>query len=103
MPSIEASGGRSRRAGKGFISALMRSLHELHGVLDMTPLAGLFGLAFAFASNRVLRRLGDGRWAMPLEHLPRDGVDLHLGRHGALLRCFGDQIEPVPRSCCGLV
>src|SRR5437868_5271875 len=66
------------------VSALMRSAHDLHGVLDMTPLAGLFRLAHAFASHGVAGRPGDCFDAVPLEHLPRDGVDFHLGCHLAL-------------------
>src|SRR5882757_5421317 len=62
----------------------MRSAHHLHGVLDMTPLLGLFRVALAFTSQRIAGRLGDGSDAMLLEHLPRDGVDLRLGCHLAL-------------------
>jgi hypothetical protein len=65
-------------------STLMRSAHHLHGVLDVTPFLGLFSLAFALASQRIPGCLRDGSDSMLLEHLPRDGVDLRLGRHLAL-------------------
>src|ERR1700730_10155687 len=64
----------------------MRSAHHLHGVLDMTPLAGFFAIAPALAGQGILVRLGDSLQAMLLEHLPRDGVNLHFGCHVALLR-----------------
>jgi hypothetical protein len=65
-------------------SALVRSLHNFHGVFDMTPFARFLGLALALARQSILCRLGNRRRAMPLEHLPRDGVDLHLRSHVAL-------------------
>ena len=71
--------------GLGIISsALVRSPHHLHGVLDVTPLIGLLGFALAFASLRILSRLRDRREAVPLEHLPRDHVNLHFRYHVAL-------------------
>src|SRR5438105_15819468 len=66
-------------------SGLMRPAHHLHGVLEVTPLASLLGLALALAGDRVLRGLVNGLGAVFLEHLARDHVDLHLGNHGALL------------------
>src|SRR6266496_629782 len=65
-------------------SALMRAPHHLHGVLDMTPLLGFIGLALALASQGIAGRLGDRLEAVLLDHLPGDGVDLHLGYHVAL-------------------
>jgi hypothetical protein len=62
----------------------MRSPHDLHGVLDMTPLRGFLRLALAFARQGIAGRLRDRSVAMPFEHLPRDGVDLGLGCHLAL-------------------
>src|SRR5687768_5127600 len=62
----------------------MRSPHHLHGVFDVAPLAGFFRITLALASHGVLGRLGDRARAMPLEHLPRDGVDLGLRCHLAL-------------------
>lgn len=84
-PSAKAASEAARfepRRRRGSIpSALMRSPHHLHGVLDMTPLPGFFRLALALASQGMAGRFGDSVEAMPLEHLPRDGVDLHLGCH----------------------
>jgi hypothetical protein len=65
-------------------SALMRSPHHLHGVLDMTPLIGFFGVTLALASQGIFGRLRNSSGAMSLEHLPRDGVDLGFGCHLAL-------------------
>jgi hypothetical protein len=62
----------------------MRSPHDLHGAFDLTPFVRFLGLALALARQRVLGSFGDGRRAMLLEHLPRDGVDLRLGSHVAL-------------------
>src|SRR6267378_5615477 len=62
----------------------MRSPHHLHGVLDMAPLIGFFGVALALASQGIFGRLRNSSGAMPLEHLPRDGVDLGFGCHLAL-------------------
>ena len=79
-----------RLPGLGIISsALVRSPHHLHGVLDVAPLIGLLGFALAFASLRILSRLRDRREAVPLEHLPRDHVNLHFRYHVAL-----------PMLCC---
>jgi hypothetical protein len=63
---------------------LVRSAHDLDGILDVTPLLGLLGVAPALSSLGVPGRLGDGPEAMPLEHLPRDYVNLHLRHHVAL-------------------
>src|SRR5258707_3198305 len=65
-------------------SALMRASHHLHGVFEVTPFAGFLGLPVALAGDRILRRQGNRRSPMPLEHLTRDGVDLHLGYHDTL-------------------
>jgi len=65
-------------------SALMRAAHHLHGVLDMTPLAGFCGLAVMLAFQRIAGSFRNRRGTVPLEHLARDGVDLHLGCHLAL-------------------
>ena len=62
----------------------MRAPDDLHGVFDMAPLAGFFRLALALAIQGVAGRLRDRFETVPLEHLPRDGVDLHLGYHLAL-------------------
>src|SRR6187200_1723764 len=62
----------------------MRSPHQLHGVLDVTPFPGLFRLALALAGLCILRRLGDRTKTMLFDHLSRDGVDLRLGCHFAL-------------------
>ena len=66
-------------------SALMRSPHHLHGVFDVAPLSGLFGVALVLASFGIVGRLGDSIKAVLLEHLPRDRVNLYLGYHVALL------------------
>src|SRR5882724_12733703 len=65
-------------------SALVRSAHDLDGVLDMAPFLGLLGVALAFACPGILGGLGDGRGAVPLEHLPCDHVKLRLRHHVAL-------------------
>jgi hypothetical protein len=65
-------------------SALVRSLHDLHSAFDMTPFERFLGLALALARQSILCRLGNRRRTMPLEHLPRDGVDLDLRSHVAL-------------------
>lgn len=91
-------------------SALMRSPHHLHGVLDMAPLFGFVGVALALASHGIPRRLGDSLEAVLLEHLPRNRVNLHLGYHVALLmrrpRNHRDRyrlLESFKRSNRGLV
>src|SRR5260370_41618751 len=58
--------------------------HHLHGVLDVTPLLCFIGLALALASQGIAGRFGDRLEAVLLDHLPGDGVDLHLGYHVAL-------------------
>ena len=73
----------------------MRSPHSLHGVLDMTPLRGFFRLALALASLGIAGRLGDRLEAVLLDHLPGDGVDLHLGCHVALLMHSAAEIGSV--------
>src|SRR6266568_9055748 len=65
-------------------SALMRAPHHLHGVLDVTPLLGFICLALVLASLGIAGRLGDRLVAKLNNHLPGDGVDLHLGYHVAL-------------------
>ena len=90
--------GMARRGPLGHLwSALMRSSHHLHGVLDMTPLPCFLSIAFALASHRILGCLGDCRQAMLLQHLSRDGVNLHLGYHPALLE-VSDQPPPSERA-----
>jgi hypothetical protein len=37
----------------------MRSPHHLHGVFDMAPLSGFFGVALVLARLGILGRLGD--------------------------------------------
>jgi hypothetical protein len=77
-----ASGALPRRQR----SALVRSLHDLHGIFDMTPFVSLFHLTLVLASQRILGRMSDGRGAVPFKHLPRNCMDLDLRNHGALLR-----------------
>src|SRR6266581_954912 len=86
-------------------SALIRSSHDLHGVFDVTPLAGFFGVALVRASFGIVGRLGDSVKAVLLDHLPRDRVDLYLGYHVALLmfshagnrrdRCLSGHCGPI--------
>jgi hypothetical protein len=85
-------------------SALMWSSHHLHGVLDMTPLPGFFGIAYALAGQRILSRLGDGLRAMLLEHLARDRVNLHFGYHFALLMfCHSEPQRSMTSLRCGFL
>src|SRR5258708_39762821 len=63
----------------------MRSPHHLHGVFDVAPLSGFFGVALVLASLGILGRLDDSLEAVLLEHLTRDHVNLYLGYHVALL------------------
>src|SRR5258706_4965444 len=63
----------------------MRSPHQLHGVLDVAPLFGFFGVALVLASLGILGRLDNSLEAVLLEHLTRDHVNLYLGYHVALL------------------
>ena len=63
----------------------MRSPHHLHGVFDMAPLSGFFGVALVLARLGILGRLGDSLEAVLLEHLTRDHVNLYLGYHVTLL------------------
>jgi hypothetical protein len=77
IPSCKANW-RVAKASKEARSALVRPPHDLHGAFDMPPFACFVGLAVALASLRIVRGLGDGRCAMLLEHLPRNGVDLRL-------------------------
>src|ERR1700687_4893455 len=73
----------------------MRAPHHLHGILDMTPLFGFFGLALALASLGIPGRLGDRLEAVLLDHLPGDGVDLHLRCHVALLMHSAAELDSV--------
>src|SRR6266481_5828933 len=66
------------------LSALMRSPHHLHGVFDVTPLSSVLSVALALAILGHLGCLGDGLETVPLDHLPRDHVNLRLGHHVAL-------------------
>src|SRR6478672_13339294 len=63
----------------------MRSPHHLHGVFDVAPLPGFFGVALVLASLGILRRLDDSLEAVLLEHLTRDHVNLYFRYHVALL------------------
>src|ERR1700686_410332 len=63
----------------------MRSPHHLHGVFDVAPLSGFFGVALVLASLGILGRLHDSLEAVLLEHLTRDHVNLYLRYHVALL------------------
>src|SRR5260370_32506706 len=63
----------------------MRSPHHLHGVFDVAPLSGFFGVALVLASLGILGRLDDSLEAVLLEHLTRDHVTLYLRHHVALL------------------
>ena len=58
-------------------SALMRAPHHLHGIFDMAPFPGFFGIALALARQRLLRRLRDRRQTVLFKHLPCDHVNLH--------------------------
>jgi hypothetical protein len=84
-------------------SALMRSPHHLHGVFDVAPLSGLFGVALVLASFGIVGRLGDSIKAVLLEHLPRDRVNLYLGYHVALLmfRHAGNRRDRCLSGHCG--
>src|ERR1700722_5259941 len=73
------------RRAPPFPSALMRSPHHLDGILDMAPLLGFVSIALFLAGQRVPGRMGDRLHAVPLEHLPRNGVNLRFGHHVALL------------------
>ena len=61
----------------------MRSPHHLHGVFDVAPLSGFFGVALVLASLGILGRLDDSLEAVLLEHLTRDHVNLYLRYHVA--------------------
>src|SRR5258706_12469591 len=63
----------------------MRSPHHLHGVFDVAPLSGFFGVALVLASFGILGRLDDSLKAVLLEHLTRDHVNLYFRYHVALL------------------
>ncbi len=86
----------------------MRSPHHLHGVFDVAPLSGLFGVALVLASFGIVGRLGDSIKAVLLEHLPRNRVNLYLGYHVALLtfrhagnrrdRCLSGHLRPDPNA-----
>ena len=62
----------------------MRSPHQLHGVLDMTPLPGFVDIALALASQCIVCGLRDRGEAVLLHHLARNRVDLHFRHHVAL-------------------
>src|SRR5258708_22323556 len=76
---------RTARYGAARPSALMRSPHHFHGVLDMAPLFGFFGIAVALAGQGIAGRMGDRLRAVLLEHLSRDHVDFGFGCHVILL------------------
>src|SRR5262249_26352153 len=65
-------------------SALVRPTHQLHGVFNMPPGSGQFGLAFCFELNGVLGRFRNGLGAMCLQQLPRIVVDFDFS-HGVTL------------------
>jgi hypothetical protein len=64
----------------------MRSTYDLHGVFDVTPFLGFVSIALGFTGLRVSRCLRNRLQAVLLKHLPRDGMNLQLGCHGALLQ-----------------
>jgi hypothetical protein len=68
-----------------FPSALMRSPHHLDGIFDMAPLPGFVSIALFLAGQGIPGRMGDCFQAVPLEHLPRNGVNLRFGDHVTLL------------------
>src|SRR3979411_305618 len=77
----------------------MRSPHHLHGVFDVAPLSGFFGVALVLASLGILGRLGDSLEAVLLEHLTRDHVNLYLRYHVALLMFHHDAcLRPDPSA-----
>src|SRR5882757_5969066 len=82
-------------------SALMRSPHDRHGVFDVAPLSGFFGVALVLASLGILGRLGDCLEAVLLEHLTRDHVNLYLRYHVALLMFHHAGKPQRPMPVCG--
>src|SRR6267143_1897442 len=84
-------------------SALMRSPHDLHGVFDVGPLSGFFGVALVLASLGILGCLSDSLEALLL--LTCDRVNLYLSYNVALLmfrhsRTRGDRCLSAARSEC---
>src|SRR6266436_5054190 len=65
----------------------MRSPHHLHGVFDVAPLSGFFGVALVLASLGILGRLDDSLEAVLLEHLTRDHVNLYLSQISCRSSC----------------
>ena len=82
-------------------SALVRSPHQLHGVLDMAPLPGFIGIALALASLRIVGGLRDRGETVLLHHLARNRVDLHFRHHVALPGFH--QSTPQHFARCGLL
>src|SRR5215467_5123775 len=79
--NVGVAGTVSRTSLQARRSALMRPAHHFHGIFDVTPLPGLFGVALVLAGHGILRGLGDGSMAVLLEHLSCDRVNLHLRYH----------------------
>ena len=96
----DACSSRWPMSGHRTASALMRSPHHLHGVLDVTPLFRFLCIALAFASQRILGGLCDGSRAVLLEHLPRDSVNLRMGYHVALLMLPARAQRSIPSARC---
>src|SRR5579864_2700709 len=76
---------RPKASDESCPSALIRAAHHLHRRFDVTPLLGVVAVALALALLRLLGGLRDRLKTVLLEHLARDGVDLHLRNHVALL------------------
>src|SRR5262249_39000491 len=81
-------------------SALVRSPHRLHRLLDMAPFAGLVRLSPAFAGQGLLGGLRDRRGTVLLEHLTRNGVNLRSGHHVALLLRWQAGAGRSPPAAC---
>jgi hypothetical protein len=62
-------------------SALMRALHDFHGILHVAPLVCFFHLTFLLACQCILSGMSDCHRTVPIKHLPGDGVDLSFGHH----------------------
>src|SRR5262249_43284582 len=71
----------TRKSAEHHALALVRPAHALHRIRDVTPLLGFFRLAATLAGLGQLGRLRNRCATVPLQHLPRDGVDLNLGHH----------------------
>src|SRR5437762_14227968 len=69
------------------ISALVPPAHYLHGVFDMPPGFGQFGLAFCLEFDGVLGCFRNGFGTMCFQQLPRIVVDFDFS-HGVILLSF---------------